>query len=411
MSLVTAKQPQRPTTEQQVMVARQPIYNDRMGVFGYELLFRAPGGNHNGLNPTEATAHVLASTVLDFGLDKFVHNRKAVINVTRAFIEVIQDVQLPPEQVILDLPTNMAADEKLITKLKEIKKLGYGLSISGLANLKQPQLLSIADIFQIDVQRVNIDILDKLINFLRRHEGLSLQALKIETLEEYQSYRDKGFEYLQGYFLARPRVYVSRDLSGNKLAILQLLATIHNLDTPVEELETQITQDVSLSYKLLKLVNAPFFGVRQEIDSIKRAVVLLGRDEIRKWISLLALGGMSDEPVALMEIAILRAKICELLAKKAGLPTDSYFTVGMFSALDVLMKQPIKHILAQLPLSEAIKSAILNEEGMMGKALVCAKAIENVQWDQMAFAGLGQNEQSEVYRQSVEWTGEVMSQF
>ena len=411
MSLVTAKQPQRPTTEQQVMVARQPIYNDRMGVFGYELLFRAPGGNHNGLNPTEATAHVLASTVLDFGLDKFVHNRKAIINVTRAFVEVIQDVQLPPEQVILDLPTNMAADEKLITKLKEIKKLGYGLSISGLANLKQPQLLSIADIFQIDVQRVNIDILDKLINFLRRHEGLSLQALKIETLEEYQSYRDKGFEYLQGYFLARPRVYVSRDLSGNKLAILQLLATIHNLDTPVEELETQITQDVSLSYKLLKLVNAPFFGVRQEIDSIKRAVVLLGRDEIRKWISLLALGGMSDEPVALMEIAILRAKICELLAKKAGLPTDSYFTVGMFSALDVLMKQPIKHILAQLPLSEAIKSAILNEEGMMGKALVCAKAIENVQWDQMAFAGLGQNEQSEVYRQSVEWTGDVMSQF
>ena len=393
------------------MVARQPIYNDRMGVFGYELLFRAPGGNHNGLNPTEATAQVLASTVLDFGLDKFVHNRKAVINVTRAFIEVIQDVQLPPEQVILDLPTNMAADEKLITKLKEIKKLGYGLSISGLANLKQPQLLSIADIFQIDVQRVNIDILDKLINFLRRHEGLSLQALKIETLEEYQSYRDKGFEYLQGYFLARPRVYVSRDLSGNKLAILQLLATIHNLDTPVEELEMQITQDVSLSYKLLKLVNAPFFGVRQEIDSIKRAVVLLGRDEIRKWISLLALGGMSDEPVALMEIAILRARICELLAEKAGLPRDSYFTVGMFSALDVLMKQPIKHIMAQLPLSELIKSAILDGEGMMGKALVCAKAIENAQWDKMGFADLDQNELTEVYRQSVDWAGEVVGQF
>ncbi len=411
MSLVTAKQPQRPTTEQQVMVARQPIYNDRMGVFGYELLFRAPGGNNNGLNPTEATARVLASTVLDFGLDKFVHNRKAVINVTRAFIEVIQDVQLPPEQVILDLPTNMAADEKLITKLKEIKELGYGLSISGLANLKQPQLLSIADIFQIDVQQVNVDILDKLIKFLRSHERLSLQALKIETLEEYQSYRDKGFEYLQGYFLARPRVYVSRDLSGNKLAILQLLATIHNLDAPVEELETQITRDVSLSYKLLKLVNAPFFGVRQEIDSIKRAIVLLGRDEIRKWISLLALSGMSDEPVALMEIAILRARICELLAKKAGLPADSYFTVGMFSALDVLMKQPIKHILAQLPLSEAIKSAILDGEGMMGKALVCAKAIENAQWDKMGFADLDQNEQTEVYRQSLEWTGEIMRQF
>ena len=124
MSPASAKQPQCHVTEQQIMVARQPIYNDRMGVFGYELLFRSPGGNSSGLNPTEATAQVLTSTVLDYGLDTFVHNRKAVINVTPAFIEVIQDVQLPPEQVILDLPTNLAADEKLITKLKEIKKLG-----------------------------------------------------------------------------------------------------------------------------------------------------------------------------------------------------------------------------------------------------------------------------------------------
>jgi len=411
MSVASAKQAQRPVTDQQIMVARQPIYNDRMGVFGYELLFRSPEGNSNGPNLTKATAQVLASTVLDYRLDKFVHNRKAVINVTRAFIEVIQDVQLPPEQVILDLPTNMAADEKLITKLKEIKRLGYGLSVNGLANLKQPQLLSLADIFQIDVQKMNVDILDKVIKHLRRYQGLSLQALKIETLEECQSYRKKGFQYFQGYFLGRPRVYVSRSLSGNRLAILQLLATIHNMDTPIEELEEQITSDVSLSYKLLKLVNAPFFGVPQEVDSIKRAIVLLGRDEIRKWISLLALGGMSDEPVALMEISILRARICELLAEKAGLPKDSYFTVGMFSALDLLMKQPIEHILARLPLSEAVKSAILDGEGVMGNALVCAKAIENAQWEKMRFAELDQNELTEVYRQSVEWAGEVMKRF
>ena len=393
------------------MVARQPIYNSRMGVFGYELLFRSPGGNSNGLKPTEATAQVLASTILDFGLDKFVHKRKAVINVTRAFIEVISDVQLPPEQVILDIPGNMVIDAKLVSRLQELRAKGYGLSVSGLANLKNPQLLPLANIFQIDVQKVNVKLLDSLIKFLRRYENLALQALKIETLEEYRSYCDKGFDYLQGYFLSKPRVYVSRDLSANKLAILQLLATIHNLDTPIEELEQQITRDVSLSYKLLKLVNAPFFGVAREVDSIKRAIVLLGRDEIRKWISLLALGGMSDEPAALMEIAVLRAKICELLAQRAGLPKDSYFTVGMFSALDVLMKQPIKSILAQLPLSEAIKTAILERQGMMGEALTCALAIENAQWSEIDFGNLEHSELSEAYRQAIQWTDSVMGQF
>ena len=81
-------QSERLCTEQEVMVAQQPIYNSRMGVFGYELLFRSPAGNNEGMKPTEATAQVLESTILDFGLDKFVRNRKAVINVSRTFIEV-----------------------------------------------------------------------------------------------------------------------------------------------------------------------------------------------------------------------------------------------------------------------------------------------------------------------------------
>ena len=411
MRQTASDQSERQTAEQQVMVARQPIYNSHMGVFGYELLFRSPTGDNNGLKPTEATAQVLASTIMEFGLDKFVHGRKAVINVTPAFIEVISDVQLPPEQVILDIPGNTRVDEQLAGRLKELRTQGYGLSISGLANLKNPQLLPIANIFQIDVQRVKVDLLDSLIKFLRRYDNLALQALKIETLEQYRAYCDKGFEYLQGYFLSKPRVYVSRDLSANKLAILQLLATIHNIETPIEELEQQITSDVSLSYKLLKLVNAPFFGVAREVDSIKRAVVLLGRDEIRKWISLLALGGMSDEPAALMEIAVLRAKICELLAQRAGLPQDSYFTVGMFSALDLLMKQPIKSILAQLPLSDSIKSAILQRQGLMGQALNCAVAIENAQWSEIDFANLEHSELSEAYRLAIEWTDNVMGHF
>ena len=168
---------------------------------------------------------------------------------------------------------------------------------------------------------------------------------------------------------------------------------------------------MSLSYKLIKLVNAPFFGVAQEVESIKRAIVLLGRDEIRKWISLLALGDMSSTPVASMEIAILRAKMCELLAQKAGLPQDSYFTVGMFSALDILMEQPIKTILTNLPLSETVKMAILERQGTLGEALNCVLAIENAHWSEMSFVNLDQTQMAEVYRQAIRWTASALKQF
>lgn len=409
MNTITRDLPAHPASEQKVMVARQPIYNVQMGVFGYELLFRSTDSNSKGFNPTQATAQVLASTVLNFGLDELVLNRKAVINVTRVFLDVISDIPLPPDRIVLDIPDNIAIDSTLVTRLEELRSMGYGLSVGGLANLKRLQpILPLADIFRIDVHKVNVNLLDALIKFLRRHDNLALQALKIETMEEYRFYCDKGFNYLQGYFLGRPRKYVSGDLPANKLAILHLLALVHSMSTETQELEQEITRDVSLSYKLLKLINAPFFGVAREVDSIKQAIVLLGRNEIRNWVSLLALGGLNDQPIATLEIAFLRAKLCELLAEKAGLPKDSYFTVGMFSALDMLMKQPIESILAKLPLSEEVKTAILEKQGMLGNALSCALAIENADWADIDFANLNQEDLSGVYRKAIQWSGNVM---
>ena len=392
------------------MVARQPIYNSRMGVYGYELLFRSATKVNAELRPTEATAQVLAATIMNFGLNELVLNRKAVINVTRAFLEIMSDIQLPTEQVILDIPEKITVDQALITKLKELRGMGFGVSVGGLNNLEKLQaLLPHVNIFRIDVHQVNVSQLDALVKFLRRFSNLSLQALKIETMEEYRFYCDRGFDYLQGYFLSKPREYVSRDLAGSKLAILELLATVHNPDVSTKEIEQQITRDVALSYKLLKLVNAPFFGVGREVDSIRQAIVLLGRHEIRRWVSLLALGGMSDEPAAMMETAVLRAKLCELLAVKAGLQTDSYFTVGMFSALDLLMRQPIESILARLPLSDTIKDAILRHQGMPGRALSCALAIENADWPHIEFENLDQEDMLEVYREAVQSTNTILN--
>ena len=401
---------ERQGSECDVMVARQPIYNNRMGVYGYELLFRSSSNSTEGLRPTEATAQVLATTILNFGLDDLVLHRKAVINVTRAFLDIMLDIQLPTEQVILDIPDNITVDDKLVEKLIELSGKGYGISVGGLANLNDLQrLFPYVNIFRIDVHQVNIKQLDALVKYLRRrYEHLSLQAIKIETMEEYRFYCDRGFDYFQGYFLSKPREYVSRDLPANKLAILQLLAAIHKADTSANELEEHISRDVASSYKLLKLVNAPFFGVAREVDSIKHAIILLGRDEIRKWVSLLALGGLSDQPAALMEVAVLRAKICELLASKANLPRDSYFTVGMFSALDMLMQQPIDAILAKLPLSDAVKDSILEHKGPMGRALCCTLALENAEWSAISFENLDQEDMLDAYREAIQWTDGVI---
>ncbi len=393
-----------------VMIARQPITTPNLGVYGYALLWRVPGGGPGAVSPTEATAQILSTAVLDMGLESLVGNRKAAIGVTRSFLDIITDVQLNPRQIILDLQDGSVIDRAGLDRLEELRALGYGLSVGGLASLKNPRLLSIANLFRVDTQKVKMPKLGGLLKFLDQYRELSVLALKVETMASFEFHRDLGFDYLQGTFLGKPQDRKAEKLPTSKLSVLHLLAVVNNPETPVEEIERQISPNLSLSFKLLKLVNSSFYGFSTQIDSVKQAVVLLGLYEIRKWTSMLALTVMDDEPPALLEIAILRANLCEKLAEMAGLPKENYFTVGLFSALDLLMKQPIVNLLAQLPLSKAVKEAILEHKGVLGSALSCALAIEDAQWSKIDFMGLGQDDFTDAYRYAIQETSTAMKQ-
>lgn len=399
-----------PTAEQKLMIARQPIYNGQMGVYGYELLFRPPGGAPGPMRATQATAQVLATAILGSGLHELVYDRMATINVTRAFLDVMQQIQLPASKIVLDLPDNLEADDALLAGLTQLKDLGYTLSIGGIRSIKDARLMGVADNLRIDVKQIDPKQLDRFTKFLQRYKHLTLRALKIETLEEYDRYQREGYDYFQGYFLGSPRAHQIRELTVSKLTIMELLAAVHDADATVADLEEKIVRDVSLSLRLLKLVNSPFFALRSEVDSVKRAVVLLGRDEIRKLVSLLALSSSGDQPKAMIEIALMRAKVCELLAAHLQIMPDGYFTVGMFSALDILMEQPIRKVISGLPLAEPIKAAILQYEGQMGEALACALAMEQARWGDIQFGSLSEEELQSVYREALHWTYGVAGQ-
>lgn len=394
-----------------ILIARQPIYNKILGIYGYELLFRSADKDKTGLEPVKATTQVIASSICDPDHIGVSHQRKIAINVTRAFLDVFQDIHLPADQVIIDIAENILVDDKFISKLIELKNLGYQISIGGFIHLTDQRMLSLADIFRINVRIISHEKLRKLITYLKRYKNLSLLALKIESVEEYKEFSVMGFDYFQGYFLGHPRIYERKDLTTSQVSLLQLLATIHNKDTPIQTLERIITQDASLSYKLIKLVNTPIFKGFQEIDSIKQAIVFLGRKEISKWASLLILRGGNDKPVALMEIALQRSKTCELLAEKAELSTDNYFSVGIFSALDLLLDKPLENILANLPLSNDFKAAVIEHEGSMGQALSCALAFENGEWAECGFENLSSDDLFSAYHEAIRWTHQIMMQF
>ena len=148
-------------------------------------------------------------------------------------------------------------------------------------------------------------------------------------------------------------------------------------------------RDVSLSYKLLRFINSPGIGVPKKISSIKQALVLIGLNETRKWMHVLALREIAGTSAngriqALVDFSLTRAKVCELMAKREGKKNpDEYFLAGMFSLMNVIMSSEWEDILPLIPLSDKVASTLLGVRTSITPYLEVAKAIERFDWKRL----------------------------
>jgi c-di-GMP-related signal transduction protein len=395
---------------QDIFIGRQPIYNRNLGIHGYEMLFRANSESSANRQFSESgvSSQVIINTFLDMGLENLVGNSMASINLTERFLLSEDALPLPPERVILDIQAHTAINEHTLSALHKLKQAGFTLALEDFHDSPQfSELLRIADIFKINTDNTTTNGINLHIKKIKPF-NLLLLAEKVETLDEYECYMDMGFEYFQGYFLSKPRIIKSKTLTTGKLSIMQLLSTLHSAASDIDSIEKAIASDLSLSYKLLKLLNSAFFNLPSEIDSIKRAVVFLGRKKLAGWASMLALSSMNDRPLELVKIAMVRAKTCELIAKILKLnDEDQFFAAGMFSALDILMEQSIESLIKPLPLADEIKLAILEYKGNIGTVVKCSQLLETSDAEKLSIKGISNAELSALYLQADNWALEV----
>lgn len=395
---------------QDIFVGRQPIYNRNLGIYGYELLFRSSKQNSMDKNFSGdgATSQVIINTFIDMGIDNLVGNNMASINLTERFLIDAQSLPIPAQRVILEIHSNIPINDKTIASFADLKKLGFTLALQDIRDIPNLiPLLKMVDILQLDTKALPQEQLAHRLKAMKKL-GVKVLAEKIESLDEYERYMDMGFDYFQGYFLSQPRIIKSKTLETNKLSVMNLLSTLHSAGADIAEIEKVISRDLSISYKLLKLINSAFFNLPNKVESIRHAIVFLGRRKLTSWASMLAMSSMNNRPVELVQISMVRGKTCELIARKTGRsPEDSYFTVGMFSALDILMERPIDTLLEPLPLADDIKQAILQHKGPMGEVLACVQAMEKADWDSIRFDELEAGDLSAINLEAISWANEV----
>jgi len=393
-----------------VFVGRHAVYNRELEVIAYELLFRgsATAERAEFQDADEATSRVILSTFTEIGLDKIVEGKMAFINLTRSF--VLGDYPLPLSKAGLGLEIleNISIDQPVIEAVQRLSTQGYTIVLDDFTYHESlSPLVEIADIIKIDIQALPDSDVQRHVEILRKHR-VKLLAEKVETHEQFEFCNRLGFDYFQGFFFCQPHIVKGQRIPPNRLVTLRLLAKLQDPVTSIRELETLISQDVSMSYKLLRSLNSAFYSLPRKIESVHQALVMLGNQWLKTWASLLLLSSIHDKPQELMQMAMVRAKMCELLAtaKRLG-AKEIFFTTGLFSVLDALMDQPMEDVLNALPLSQEINDALLRREGNLGVVLQCVLDYERGNWDAVQRIDLQQAEITQTYLEAIAWATQV----
>jgi c-di-GMP phosphodiesterase len=391
-------------------IARQPIFDRKLKLFGYELLYRA--GNEQRANvqdANQATAQVITLGLIEIGLEKLVGSHHAFINLSRDYVLGNPDLPFPPENVVLEILEDIPVDDEIISALKELSKRGYTIALDDLhPKAEALQLLPLAGLVKVDLLLTPPEQLPGFVKMLQQFP-VKLLAEKVEDGSQVNDLLEMGFDYLQGFFFSKPIIMKQRQMSTNQLAILQLMSRVYDDDIAPEELENVICNDVSLSYHLLRYINSAFFNLPNKVESIRQAVIYLGRNELRTWTTVVSMAGNSDKPDELMNLALVRGKTCELLAKTLGMKNlDAFFTTGLLSVLDAMMDQPMPAIIEKLPISEDIQGALLKNEGILGEALSCSQAYELGNWKNIKFKDVPITDINNYYVEAISWANEAL---
>lgn len=392
-----------------VFVARQPIFDRDLNIFGYELLARrANTAAAPAIDGDTATAEVILNTFTAIGFEELVGEHYAFLNMTRGFLLQQRPVTLPATRVVLEVLEDMPPDAALISALKGWAERGYTIALDDfILRESMLPLLDVVDIVKVEIGALTEAELEEHVRVLRGYKP-RLLAEKVETQEQFELCHRLGFDYFQGFFLERPQVLQGTSISTARLPVVMLLAALYRPEVDVEELEEIISRDVSLSYKLLRYLNSPLFPVRRRIDSIYQAVVYLGMQELRVWASLVILSAVPGTPRALVVTLMVRAKMCELLARSLGSADPrSCFTVGLFSGLDALLDAPLPQILDRIALGEEMTAALLRRQGDCGRILECVLHYEQADWDHIARLDVAPQAVINAYLEAVRWANQA----
>lgn len=399
-------------------VARQPILDAKTNIFGYEILYRRGEGSasFDGIDADAASSETIMNSFYNMGIERLTNGKRAFINFTEKLLLDGVATILPREILVVELLEDILPSPMVLDACRELRQKGYTIALDDFRI--QPEYMPLLDIAQI----VKVDFIDtpreQIASFAKTFtkKPIKLLAEKIENNEEFEFAKSLGFSYFQGYTFSKPVVMKSdKTPSPLKANCLRLIRLAFDPDVQFIKLAQVIKQDVALSYRLLRVVNSAYFGLRYSVNNIRQALAILGMNEVKKWITLISLSEVVEgKPDELIVTSLARARHLELIAPHVRLlkKADDLFMVGLMSLMDIITDMPFEEVFELTKLSKELTDAIDEKKGVFGELLQMAIYYEESRWQEAAdiaesfkldFAVLASS-----YLEAIEWTDLMM---
>jgi len=363
-----------------MLFCRQPIFEARMRVWGYELAASSGPlpGLEDGLSPS---------------LPHLAPGKALWLRVTPAFLREVPPGLLPPAPVILEIPAEDARALEGGEVLQTWTRAGHRLASlwTGAPTDKIPLPAGTA-LVKVDFPRLPAPEREQVFSWAAR-QRLQVVAARLESLQHFREAVAAGCAYAQGSFYRRREegsASPARRFAVNYVTILNELG-----QTPLNfpRFAALIQSNPPLVHRLLHYLNSAFFGLPCRVHSVEQALLLLGEEELRKWAALVIIHHLGEaHPEELFLLSLIRARLAERLGAAAGLGSGAgLFLAGLLSLLDLYLGMPLEELLAEMPLSPLIREILLGVPGPSRQVLELILALEDMAWGQARQLARGLN--------------------
>ncbi|SFH78136.1 diguanylate phosphodiesterase [Tindallia magadiensis] len=394
-----------------IYAARQPIFTRKEEVFGYELLHRKTEENRfMGTDHTEATAELINNTFLSIGIQEYSSNKRLFINFSRDLIVSKVPMLLPKELIVVEILEDVEIDKELVEACQELKEAGYLLALDDFVFREgYEELIPLASIIKTEYGSYSPAEHQKLV---QQYGNKILLVERVETREEFEELVGYGYHLFQGFFFSKPIMMKGKEVPPFNPVLLQVIEELNKEDPRYDLIAQKIENDLSLTYKFLKLANTIQFGSKFPVDTAKEAMVRIGLESIRKWIYILMLQDIKfNQNSEMITNSLIRAKMMEMIAEHQKNKKSHFFLAGLFSELDAITGKPFEILAEELPLSPEVEKALLRKGGKVMEMLYYILNFEKgklVSRDYVLKNGKEELNLSDVYQYSIEWSNKLL---